>query len=226
MREVIIDTETTGLNYKNGDRIIEVGCVELINHVPTGNNLQFYCSTKKIIDEEAVKIHGLTNNFLNNHPTFKEQSDNFLNFIGDDILIIHNADFDIGFINNELKLIGANPINNKVVDTLLLARKKLNTRVANLDFLCRKFSIDISTRTTHGAILDCQLLAEVYIELIGGKQTTLKFIEHDKNTTIANNKNSINTKNITKITISEKEIKSHKDFVKNLKSPLWQKLNY
>ena len=226
MREVVIDTETTGLNYKTGDRIIEVGCVELINHVPTGNNLQFYCSTKKIIDEEAVKIHGLTNNFLNNHPTFKEQSDNFLNFIGDDILIIHNANFDIGFINNELKLIGANPINNKVVDTLLLARKKLNTRIANLDFLCRKFSIDISARTTHGAILDCQLLAEVYIELIGGKQTTLKFIEHDNNTTITNNKNSINTKDITKITISEKEIKSHKDFVKNLKNPLWKKLNY
>ena len=176
MREVVIDTETTGLNYKTGDRIIEIGCVELINHIPTGNNLQFYCSTEKKIDEEAVKVHGLTNNFLKNYPSFKKQSNQFLKFIGDDTLIIHNADFDIGFINNELELIGANPINNKIVDTLLLARKKLNTRVANLDYLCRKFSIDLSARTTHGALLDCQLLAGVYIELLGGKQTALDFL--------------------------------------------------
>ena len=226
MREVVIDTETTGLNYKTGDRIIEIGCVELINHIPTGNNLQFYCSTKKTIDKEAAKVHGLTNNFLHNYPSFKKQSNEFLKFIGGDILIIHNADFDIGFINNELKLIGANPINNKIVDTLLLARKKLNTRVANLDYLCRKFSIDISARTTHGALLDCQLLAEVYIELIGGKQTALDFFELGKNTITTINKNPINTKNIIKITISEEEIKSHKEFVKSLKNTLWKKLDY
>ena len=192
MREIVLDTETTGLNYKAGDRIIEIGCVELINHIPTGNVLQFYCSTKKKIDDEVTKIHGLTNNFL----------------------------------NNELKLIGANPINNKVVDTLLLARKKLNTRIANLDFLCRKFSIDISARTTHGAIPDCQLLAEVYIELIGGKQTTLEFFEIDKKTTTTTNKTTNNVKKITKIELSEKEIKSHKEFVKNLKNTLWKKINY
>ena len=226
MREVVIDTETTGLNYKTGDRIIEIGCVELINHTPTGNNLQFYCSTKKRIDEGAAKVHGLTNNFLKNYPSFKKQSNQFLKFIGDDILIIHNADFDIGFINNELKLIGANPINNKIVDTLLLARKKLNTRVANLDYLCRKFSIDLSARTTHGALLDCQLLAGVYIELLGGKQTALDFFEPIKNTPTTINKNPINTKNIIKITIREEEIKSHKEFVKNLKNTSWKKLDY
>ncbi len=226
MREVVLDTETTGLNYKAGDRIIEVGCVELINHVPTGNNLQFYCSTKKTINEEAIKVHGLTNDFLNTHPTFKDKSNSFLEFIADDILIIHNADFDIGFINNELKLIGINPINNKIVDTLLLARKKLNTRVANLDFLCRKFSIDASARTLHGALLDCQLLAEVYIELIGGKQTALEFFEPEKNIAKTTNINQTYTKNITKITITEKEKQSHKEFTKNLKNTLWKKLDY
>ena len=226
MREIVLDTETTGLNYKAGDRIIEIGCVELINHIPTGNVLQFYCSTKKKIDEEVTKVHGLTNNFLNNYPTFKEQSNDFLKFIRNDILIIHNADFDIGFINNELKLIGDGPIDNKIIDTLLLARKKLNTRVANLDYLCRRFSIDISARTTHGALLDCQLLAEVYIELIGGKQTTLEFLEIDKKTTTTTNKTTNYVKKITKIELSEKEIKSHKEFVKNLKKTLWKKINY
>ena len=115
MREIILDTETTGLDYKTGDRIIEVGCVELINHIPSGNNLQFYCSTDKKITNNAINIHGLTNNFLKNHPTFKEQSKKFLDFIKSDILIIHNADFDVGFINNELKLIGANSNHSRVV---------------------------------------------------------------------------------------------------------------
>ena len=132
MREVIIDTETTGLSYKTGDRVIEVGCVELVNHMPTKNFLQFYCKVDKKISESAKKITGITNSFLSDKKEFSENCDNFLSFISNDTLIIHNADFDIGFINNELTLIGKSKIANKVIDTVSLARKVLNTRVANL----------------------------------------------------------------------------------------------
>ena len=124
MREVVLDTETTGLNFETGDRIIEVGCVELFNHVASGNNLQFYCSTDKKIEEDTIKIHGLTNEFLNKHPTFKDHLKNFFDFIKNETLIIHNAEFDVGFINNELKLLSAEPIKNRIIDTMLLARKK------------------------------------------------------------------------------------------------------
>ena len=119
MREIVLDTETTGLNYRGGDRIIEVACVELTNHIPTGKNIQFYCSTDKKIGEDAIKIHGLTNEFLNKHSAFKEHLKNFFDFIKNDTLIIHNAEFDVGFINNELMLVGAKPITNKIIDTML-----------------------------------------------------------------------------------------------------------
>ena len=226
MREIILDTETTGLSYEEGDRIIEVGCVELINHVSSGKNLQFYCSTEKKINEEALKVHGLTNEFLSKHKNFKEQSKKFLDFIKEDTLIIHNANFDVGFINNELKLIGEKPIENKIVDTMLLARKKLNTRIANLDYLCRRFSIDIKSRKLHGALLDCQLLAEVYLELIGGKQTSLDLSEYKKNKTISTKQKSTNNDDITRIKLTKKEIQLHKELVKNIKNALWHKLDY
>ena len=225
MREIILDTETTGLNFKAGDRIIEVGCVELINHVQTGNNLQFYCSTEKIINEGANKIHGLTNNFLNKHKTFKEQSKKLLDFSNNDTLIIHNADFDMGFINNELKLIGAKPINNKVIDTIVLARKKLNTRIANLDYLCRRFSIDLSDRSLHGALLDCQLLADVYLELLGGRQTTLELID-SKKTVDKKDRSPKENYSIIKVKIGDEEINHHKKFVKSIKNALWNKMDY
>ena len=226
MREIVLDTETTGLNYRGGDRVIEVGCVELINHIPTGKNLQFYCSTNRKIGEDAVKIHGLTNEFLNKHLTFKEHLNDFYNFIKNDNLIIHNAEFDAGFINNELKLIGAKPITNKIVDTMPLARKKLNTRITNLDYLCRRFSIDLSSRKLHGALLDCQLLAGVYLELLGGKQTSLNLSEFKKNNTSPTNKPSANNNNINKVKLTAEEIQSHKEFVKGIKNALWHKLDY
>ena len=231
MREIILDTETTGLNFRNGDRIIEVGCVELENYIPTGKNLQFYCSTKKTIDEDATKIHGLTNTLLSKYPTFEEQASKFLNFIRNDVLIIHNADFDVGFINNELKLIGINPIINKTIDTVQLARKKLNTRIVNLDSLCRRFSIDLSARKLHGALLDCELLAEVYLELMGGKQTVLELSGSKQNDAIlkrtkSSNKKNINKEFINKVKISEDEKQLHKEMVKNIKNALWHKLNY
>ena len=226
MREIVLDTETTGLNYRAGDRVIEVGCVELINHIPTGKNLQFYCSTDRKIGENAVKIHGLTNEFLNNHLVFKEHLKNFYDFIQNDTLIIHNAEFDLSFINNELKLIGAKPITNRVIDTMSLARNKLNTRITNLDYLCRRFSIDLSSRKLHGALLDCNLLAGVYLELLGGKQTSFNLLEFEKNNTSPTKNSRANNNNINKVELTNEEIQSHKEFVKSIKNTLWHKLDY
>ena len=226
MREVILDTETTGLNVKDGDRIIEVGCVELINHIPTGKNLQFYCFTEKKIDAAAVKVHGLTNDFLSDQPTFKKNANKFLEFIKNDDLIIHNADFDTNFVNNELKLIGISPINNKIIDTVTLARKVLNTRIANLDYLCKRFAIDLSARSLHGAILDCQLLAEVYLELLGGKQIPLELSRLKNNPTNETKQKTTEKINIITINITNEEIKSHKEHTKNIKNALWHKLDY
>jgi DNA polymerase-3 subunit epsilon len=226
MREIVLDTETTGLNYRSGDRVTEVGCTELINHVATENNLQFYCSVNKRVSEDAIRISGLTNDFLSKHPPFKDSVDSFLDFIKDDTLVIHNADFDVGFINNELNIAGKSPLKNKIIDTVSLARKTLNTRVANLDYLCRRFSIDLSERGLHGALLDTQLLAEVYLELIGGKQISM-------NLDLSANKKDISEKNIGKsklvfsnIQINNKEILLHKNLVKQIKSPLWGKIDY
>jgi len=226
MREIVLDTETTGLSYMRGDRIIEVGCVELINHIPTGKNLQFYCSTDRKIGEDAIKIHGLTNEFLNKHTAFKEHLNNFFNFIKNDNLIIHNAEFDVGFINNELKLIGAKPITNRIIDTMLLARKNLNTRITNLDHLCRRFSIDLSSRKLHGALLDCHLLAGVYLELLGGKQTSFDLSEFKKSNISLTNKPPANNNNINRVKPTKEEIRSHKELVKDIKNALWHKLDY
>ena len=224
MREVVIDTETTGLSHKAGDRIIEVGCVELINHVSTNKSLQFYCKVDKEISESAQKITGITNKFLKDKKSFAEHCDALLEFIENDPLIIHNADFDVGFINNELSLIGRPPLTNPVVDTVSLARSTLNTRVANLDYLCRRFNIDLSDRSFHGALLDSQLLAAVYLELRGGKQFSMELNSNinEKNTQI-NNKNETKTKIIE---VNKEDYLAHKEMLKKLKNPLWKKFNY
>ena len=226
MREIVLDTETTGLNYKAGDRIIEVGCVELINHVSTTNNLQFYCSTNKIIDESAIKIHGLTNAFLNEYPPFKEYVKKFLAFIGNDPLIIHNAEFDLGFINNELMLLGIEPLKNKIIDTVSFARKKLNTRIANLDYLCRRFQIDLSERDLHGALLDSQLLAEVYLELMGGKQISMNLNITKENKNLPSKNNIKKTYLFSRVVLNDKDILLHKSLVKGIKDSLWKKFDY
>lgn len=226
MREIVLDTETTGLNFRSGDRLIEIGCVELVNHIPTEKNLQFYCSVEKEIDESAKKIHGLTNKFLSSYPSFSEQVDVFLDFIKNDTLIIHNADFDLGFINNELDILGIPSLKNKVIDTVSLARKKLNTRIVNLDHLCRRFSIDLSNRTFHGALLDCQLLAEVYLELNGGKQISMNL--HSINKIIEKNTNpkAPRLTNLSKLKLSKEEVLQHKLLVKQIKNSLWKKIDY
>ncbi len=225
MREVVIDTETTGLNYKLGDRIIEVGCVELNNHIPTGKTLQFYCRPDKLISEGAKTIVGLTDDFLMGQKTFEENHELMLDFISDDVLIIHNSDFDLGFINNELSLIGKSPLTNKVIDTVSLARKVLNTRIANLDYLCRRFNIDLSDRSFHGALLDSQLLASVYLELMGGKQFSMNLdpvLDKEKNDSLINT----NTEKTKEIKINEDQVLKHKEMLKKIKNPIWNKFNY
>tara|TARA_B100000963_G_C22545146_1_gene634080 strand:- start:91 stop:768 length:678 start_codon:yes stop_codon:yes gene_type:complete len=225
MREIVIDTETTGLNYKTGDRIIEVGCVELKNHVPTGKNLQFYCRPDKKISEGAKSIVGLSDDFLRKQKSFEENHKLMLDFLKEDTLIIHNSQFDMGFINNELKLIGLPPLKNPVVDTVSLARKVLNTRIVNLDYLCRRFNIDLSDRSFHGALLDSQLLASVYLELKGGKQFSMR-LENDVD---QNNNLGISTANKEKtkeIQITSDQLSLHQKMLKKIKNPIWNKFNY
>ena len=226
MREVVIDTETTGLNFRSGDRITEVGCTELINYIATDNSLQFYCSVNKEVSEDAVRISGLTNEFLSKHPPFENNVDRFLSFIKNDTLIIHNADFDMGFLNNELNLLGRPPLKNSVIDTVGLARKTLNTRIANLDYLCRRFSIDLSERDLHGALLDTKLLAEVYLELKGGKQISMNLGASDKK-----KETSLENVDKSKITFShvglaDNDILKHKSLMKEIKNSVWGKINY
>ena len=230
MREVVIDTETTGLSYKSGDRIIEVGCVELINHVATNNSLQFYCKADKEISESAQKITGITNRFLSDKKSFADHCNELLNFINNDPLTIHNADFDVGFLNNELSLIGKPSLTNPIVDTVSLARGVLNTRVANLDYLCRRFKIDLSERGLHGALLDSQLLAEVYLELRGGKQFSMNLSK----TTALNLNNEANNqttkdkskKNIVRFKPLESDVEAHKKTVGEIKEAIWKKYSY
>ena len=225
MREVVIDTETTGLNYRSGDRVIEVGCVELKNHVPTGKTLQFYCKPDKKISEGAKSIVGLTDEFLAKQKSFKENHQKLLNFLKDDTLIIHNASFDIGFINNELNLIGLPVLTNKVVDTVLLAREVLNSRIVNLDYLCRRFNIDLSDRSFHGALLDSQLLASVYLELRGGKQISMK-LDTQTPINLKPQNNKSNKEKTKEIELTKDQVSAHKEMLKKIKNPIWNKFNY
>ena len=226
MREIVIDTETTGLSYKTGDRVIEVGCVELINHVATNKSLQFYCKVDKEISEGAQRITGITNKFLSDKKYFNEHCDELLRFIDNDPLIIHNADFDVGFINNELSLLGKSELSNPIIDTVSLARKVLNTRVANLDYLCRRFKVDLSERDLHGALLDSRLLAEVYLELRGGKQFSMNLAKNNQENNKTNNNKMSNPKNITKFIPLKEDVELHRVMVSEIKQPVWKKYNY
>lgn len=171
MREIILDTETTGLDPRDGHKIVEIGCVELINHVPTGNTFHCYLNPERDVPAEAYNVHGLSTEFLKDFDTFNMMAEAFLDFVQEDPLIIHNATFDMKFINFELEAIQREHLkHNKVIDTLKIARQKFPGSPASLDALCKRFKIDTTARTKHGAIIDCELLAEVYLELIGGRQ--------------------------------------------------------
>ena len=174
VREIILDTETTGLDPAKGDRIVEVGAVELLNHLPTGRTFHVYINPERDMPKEAEAVHGLSSTFLRDKPVFASIVQDFMDFLGDDVLIIHNASFDMAFINAELGFLRMPSIPpERVVDTLHIARQKHPGAANSLDALCRRYGIDNSRRTKHGALLDSELLAEVYLELIGGRQTNL-----------------------------------------------------
>ena len=173
MREIVLDTETTGLEPEAGHRVVELAGIELINHLPTGRSFQRYLNPERDMPREAEAVHGLSAQFLSDKPKFAEIVDAFLEFVGDAALVIHNAEFDLKFLNAELRRIERPPLPHRVVDTLAIARRKFPGAQASLDALCRRFAIDNSARTKHGALLDTELLAEVYLELVGGRQAGL-----------------------------------------------------
>ena len=180
MRQVVLDTETTGLDPRAGDRVVEIGCVELVNHVPTGESFHSYLNPERDMPEGARAVHGLTSEFLSRHPTFLRIADEFLVFIADSELVIHNAEFDMRFINAELRLLGREPLSlERTLDTLAIARRKFPGAQASLDALCRRFNIDTSARAVHGALTDARLLAEVYLELVGGRQPGLALVRSE-----------------------------------------------
>lgn len=178
MREIVMDTETTGLDPLRGDRLVEIGCLEIFNRMPTGQTFHVYCNPERDMPQEAFNVHGLSAEFLSTKPLFHEVANDFLEFIGDSPLVIHNGSFDLGFINMELDRIKRPPVpRDRLVDTLLLARRKHPGVSNRLDDLCARYSIDNSRRTKHGALLDSELLAEVYIDLVGARQSSLILAE-------------------------------------------------
>ena len=217
MKEVILDTETTGLSVAEGHRIVEIGCIELDNLIPTNNKFHCYLNPERKVSEKALEIHGHTNEFLSNKKKFAEIVDDFLEFISEKKLVIHNAEFDLAHLNNELILLGKNPIiNDNVVDTLELARNKFPGSSISLDALCKRYRIDNSKRKKHSALIDCELLTKVYINLIDQKEPKLNFFEEEN---INNNTYFQPNQYCNKIIYaSEEEIKLHKKFTKeNLK---------
>ena len=211
MKEVVLDTETTGISVKEGHRIVEIGCIELDNLIPTKNSFHCYLNPERKVSEKALEVHGYKDEFLSKQKKFSEVGDKFLDFIKDKRLIIHNAEFDIGHLNNELSLFGKKKINNEVIDTLILARDKFPGSPVSLDALCKRFRIDNSNRTQHTALIDCNLLAKVYINLIDQKEPKLEFAAEElkslnKNIKIDYCKKIINP--------SFEEVENHKIFKK------------
>ena len=212
MIEIVLDTETTGISVKEGHRIVEIGCVELDNLVPTKNKFHCYLNPERKVSEEALKVHGYNDEFLSKQKKFNEIGNEFIKFIKDKRLIIHNADFDLTHLNNELKLFGKKPIENEVIDTLVLARDKFPGSQVSLDALCKRFRIDNSRRVTHTALIDCDLLARVYINLIDQKEPTLDF----QNQNLETQQKDLNVsyyKKVIKPTLEE--IDKHKQYLKN-----------
>ena len=216
MKEVVLDTETTGISIKDGHRVVEIGCIELENLVPTKNKFHCFLNPERKVSEKALEVHGYTDEFLAKQKKFKDVGEEFLDFIKDARLIIHNADFDLGHLNNELAILGKKKINNEIIDTLALARDKFPGSPVSLDALCKKYRVDNSKRVQHTALIDCDLLAKVYINLIDQKEPTLNFKNLDQDVKVRNNSNVAYFKKI--ISPSENEIKKHKEYLKlNLK---------
>ena len=206
MKEIVLDTETTGISVKEGHRIVEIGCIELDNLIPTKNKFHCYLNPERKVSEKAFEVHGYSDSFLSDKMKFGEVADDFLKFIKNKRLIIHNAEFDLSHLNNELKILGKNKIDNEVVDTVSLARNKFPGSQISLDALCKRFRIDNSKRVQHTALIDCDLLAKVYINLIDQKEPTLDF---------KNKEEEVSKLNTGKVTYSTKVIKPSPEEIKN-----------
>ena len=216
MKEVVLDTETTGISVKDGHRLVEIGCIELENLISTKNRFHCYLNPERKVSEKALEVHGYTDEFLATQKKFLEVVDQFLEFIKDKRLIIHNAEFDLSHLNNELAILGKKKINNEIVDTLILARDKFPGSPVSLDALCKRYRVDNSRRTQHTALIDCDLLAKVYINLIDQKEPTLNFNSEETKTNLKNNLSIDYYKKV--ILPSAEELKKHNEYLKtNLK---------
>tara|TARA_B100001939_G_C16907561_1_gene603041 strand:+ start:701 stop:1396 length:696 start_codon:yes stop_codon:yes gene_type:complete len=227
MREVVVDIETTGLDHKKGDKIIEIACLELINHIPTENYYHTYINPDgKEISEGAFKVHGISETFLSNKPLFSEIADDFLGFIGDSQILAHNASFDVGFLNNELSIEKKMTItDDKIIDTLVIARKKHPGMPNNLDALCRRYNISEQKRGLHDAKSDCELLAQVYIELIGGRQSNLDLNKLYEDNSFQTEKIQPKLREKRNLNLlSESELQKHNEFIsKFILDAMWNK---
>jgi DNA polymerase-3 subunit epsilon len=213
MKEIVLDTETTGISIKEGHRIVEIGCIELENLIPTKNIFHCYLNPERKVSEKALEVHGYTDEFLSNQKKFSEVGNEFLNFIEDKRLIIHNAEFDLAHLNNELSMFVKKKISNQIIDTLTLARDKFPGSPVSLDALCKRYRIDNSKRTQHTALIDCDLLAKVYINLIDQKEPTLNFQNQDQENKEKTASSVAYFKKVIKPSLEE--LKKHKDYLKN-----------
>ena len=227
MREIVLDTETTGFDHAKDDRIVEIGCIELINHVPSGEHFQRYLNPERDMPPGAFAVHGLSAEYLADKPLFADVAEEFLGFIGDDALIIHNAGFDLGFLDAEMARLGRPALaRDRVIDTLALARRKFAGSPASLDALCRRLAIDSSARELHGALLDAELLAEVYLALIGGRQPGLGLgaeAAESETQPIAAGDNGSAARRPRRHEPSPAERESHEAFIDNMKDPIWRR---
>lgn len=224
MREIVLDTETTGFKADEGDRLVEIGCIELVNHIPTGRHYHVYINPERSMPEEAFKVHGLSDDFLRDKPVFAAVAQDFCDFIGEDPLVIHNAQFDLGFLNAELARLQGFPhiAMERAIDTVRLARQKFPGAQVSLDALCKRLNIDNSARVKHGALLDAELLAEVYLELIGGRQQGLGFAgSADGETILAAQAPRGPVRPPRPHVATPEELAAHAAFVAKLKDPLW-----
>ena len=213
MKEIVLDTETTGISVKEGHRIVEIGCIELDNLIPTKNKFHCYLNPERKVSEKALEVHGYTDEFLSNKKKFKEVVEDFLTFVKNKRLVIHNAEFDLSHLNNELEILGKKKLNNEFIDTLTLAREKFPGSQVSLDALCKKYRIDNSKRVQHSALVDCNLLAKVYINLIDQKEPTLNFKKNDENLPEFNLDKVSYSKKI--ISPTSQELENHKIYLKN-----------
>ena len=213
MKEIVLDTETTGISIKEGHRIVEIGCIELEDLIPTNNKFHCYLNPERKVSEKALEVHGYNDEFLAKQKKFSDIGEQFIDFIKNKRLIIHNADFDLGHLNNELAIIGKKKIDNEIIDTLILARDKFPGSPVSLDALCKRYRVDNSKRTQHTALIDCDLLAKVYINLIDQKEPKLNFQTDE--TTINQKNNTVVNYFKKVISPTAEELKKHKEYLKN-----------